>query len=168
VGQRGQRASSDTYRFERVRQEKGGFLNYCQSGLTLPRLDAAELSKRLLEGSAAFYLDGLDEIFDRSIRNSVVEEIAILRRNTRGRDFGNFSQGGYQPERLHSASFVHATIEDFDQEQMLAFLRLWYQIAEDNEDKRRQLTDRLIRAISDSVAIRELAGNPLLLTMMLS
>jgi hypothetical protein len=144
-----------------------GFLKFCNSGLIFPRLDQVELDRQLKAGTAAFYFDGLDEIFDQSIRNSVVEEIvsfsaeyadALLLVTSR--------KVGYQPERLSSAGFLHETLEDFDQKQVIEFIHKWYLIAEDDDVKRKQLTGRLVSAIGDSASIRELAGNPLLLTMM--
>jgi hypothetical protein len=145
----------------------GGLLKYCQSGATLPRLDSNALDGYLRDGLAGFYLDGLDEIFDQAARQTVVEEIATLSAEyPRAAVFVTSRKVGYKPERLDGAGFVHVNLEDFSQEQILAFLGRWYEIAEDEPEKRGQLTLRLASAIADSVAIRELAGNPLLLTMM--
>jgi hypothetical protein len=57
-------------------------------------------------------------------------------------------------------------LEDFDKDQIEAFLSRWHAIAENDGKDRKQLSERLHQAIADSGAIRELAGNPLLLTMM--
>jgi len=109
----------------------------------------------------------LDEIFDRALRQSVVEEIATLSAEyPKTRILLTSRKVGYNPERLSEAGFLHVTLEDFDLKQILEFLGKWYQVAEDDEDKRTQLTDRLSRAINDSAAIREVSGNPLLLTLM--
>jgi predicted NACHT family NTPase len=55
---------------------------------------------------------------------------------------------------------------DFNDEQVLKFLHQWHQIAEDDPKERTRLQARIERALAESAAIRELAGNPLLLTMM--
>ena len=142
-------------------------LQYCQSGREVFRLDASQLDKLLKSGEAAFYLDGLDEIFEAEKRSSVIEEIAVLSsKYPRARFVVTSRKIGYDPERLRTAGFLHATIEDFDQSQMLAFLRQWHPLAEANEKERELLQVRMERAITESQSIRELAGNPLLLTMM--
>ncbi|AEU38867.1 NACHT domain-containing protein [Granulicella mallensis] len=148
-------------------KKQEGFLKFCESGLTFPSWDTSELDERLKAGEAALYLDGLDEIFTPATRHSVIEEIVTIS--------GQYPQAqivvtsrkvGYQPERLANAGFAHATLEDFDQSQIKEFLERWHRLAEDDESKRSQLRERLTRAIADSASIRELAGNPLLLTMM--
>lgn len=73
---------------------------------------------------------------------------------------------GYQPDRLRNAGFIHATLEDFDDAQVFEFLRHWHEAAEDEENERFRLQKQLDHALKDSRAVRELAGNPLLLTMM--
>ena len=148
-------------------KKQEGFLKFCQSGLTLPRFDALDLDKHLKAGTAALYLDGLDEIFVHSTRHSVVEEIATISAEyPQAQIVVTSRKVGYQPERLTSAGFVHATLEDFDQIQIKEFLDRWHMVAEDDEARRSRLSERLTSAISDTTSIRELAGNPLLLTMM--
>ena len=148
-------------------KDRKGILEYCQSAHEVFRLNAAELQKRLHAGQAAFYLDGLDEIFDPAARQAVIEEIVRLS--------ASYSQApivvttrkvGYEPERLRYAGFVHATLEEFDLPQIMDFLRQWHRIAEADDKERKLKQARLERALDESPAIRELAGNPLLLTMM--
>lgn len=148
-------------------KDRRGFLDYCDSACGVCRLDALELEKLLKAGDAAFYLDGLDEIFDPTIRPAVIEEIAALAAHyPKARIVVTSRKIGYSPERLGRADFVHATLEDFDQPQMLKFIDRWHLIAEGDEKERIRLKERLSRAIGESAAVRELSGNPLLLTMM--
>jgi len=148
-------------------KDRRGILEYCQSAHEVFRLNAAELKMRLLAGRAAFYLDGLDEIFDPSTRLSVIEEIVVLSASYALTPIVVTSRKvGYEPERLRSAGFLHATLEEFDLSQMFDFLRQWHRIAEDDDKERVLMLQRLERALQESPAIRELAGNPLLLTMM--
>jgi len=148
-------------------RDRKGLLEYCQFGCETYRLDATELEQLLKTGQAAFYLDGLDEIFDGPVRNAVMEEIGILSARYRSARFVVTSRKlGYNPTHLTNAHFLHATLEDFDQQQMFEFLRKWNFQAEKNKAERQQLDERLTRAIDESPAIRELSGNPLLLTMM--
>src|SRR5436305_7604697 len=55
-----------------------GIPEYFGSGCTAFRLDAREVDKQLKEGKAMLLLDGLDEIFDNSIRGSMVDEVIAL------------------------------------------------------------------------------------------
>jgi len=73
---------------------------------------------------------------------------------------------GYKGERLRNAGFRHFMLQDLEIDQIKEFIEHWHELTfEDQSDKVRK-KKRLIQAIEDSKAIRELAGNPLLLTMM--
>ncbi len=148
-------------------REREGVPEYFESGWAMYRLDARQLDQRLKEGAAVLFFDGLDEIFDAPSRASVIDEIAALAsRYPKARMVVTSRKLGYKPERLQAAGFAHATLEDFDDDQVRDFLTRWHKIAEDDPKERTRLQTRIERAIADSTAIRELAGNPLLLTMM--
>jgi hypothetical protein len=148
-------------------KKREGPLAFCQSGLAMPRFEATELDELLRAGKAALYLDGLDEVFVPATRNSVIEEIiAISAEYPHAQIVVTSRKVGYQPERLASAGFIHATLEDFYAPQIDEFLEKWHRLAEEDEATRHQLSERLKRAITETASIRELAGNPLLLTMM--
>ena len=147
-------------------QERHGLLKYCESGCATYRLNARELERHLRTGEAALYLDGLDEIFDGPTRGSVVEEIAAFAlRYAQAPVVVTSRITGYQAERLRNAGFTHATLEDFDDAQVFEFLGKWHDAAEDVAKERARLQGQLERALRESRAVRELAGNPLLLTM---
>jgi len=151
---------------EYVRDHKS-LLAYLEAGFGVYRLGAKEIEARLESGEAALYLDGLDEIFDGPARGSVIEEIsAFSARYSRTPVVVTSRIVGYEPERLRNAGFVHATLEDFDDIQTRTFLERWHMVAEDDAKERVRLQVQLQRALDESRAIRELAGNPLLLTMM--
>jgi len=146
-------------------RERSGLLQYCESSGF--RLDATELDKALKAGEAALYLDGLDEIFDGPVRGSVVEEIAALAsRYPQARIVVTSRIVGYDPDRLRNAGFTHATLEDFDNLQVAEFISKWHEAAEQDLKERARLQRQLESALRESQAIRQLSGNPLLLTMM--
>jgi predicted NACHT family NTPase len=148
-------------------EDRKGILDYFLSGLEVPRLDAYHLQIRLKAGQAAFYLDGLDEIFNLRTRKSIMNEIATLCSIYPQTPIVVTSRKvGYDPERLRDAGFLHATLEEFDTPQITDFLDRWHLAAESSTVLRRRLNKRIVNAIGQSRAIRELAGNPLLLTMM--
>jgi predicted NACHT family NTPase len=148
-------------------QERNGLLKYCESGCATYGLDAREVEKRLQAGDAAVYLDGLDEIFDGPTRGRVIEELAAFTaRYPRATVVVTSRHVGYELERLRNAGFTHATLEHFDDPQVSEFLRKWHDAAEDGAAERARLIAQLDRAFQESRAVRDLAGNPLLLTMM--
>jgi len=148
-------------------KDRKGILEYFHSAHDVFRLNAAVLQERLSAGQATVYLDSLDEVFDAAVRQSVVEEIIVFcARYSQVPVVVTSRKVGYDPDRLRSAGFFHATLEEFDRPQMLEFLSQWHRIAEADENERALIQKRLERALDESSAIRELAGNPLLLTMM--
>jgi hypothetical protein len=92
-------------------QDRRGLLEYSESGCTTYGLNSGTLHERLLEGAAALYLDGLDEIFDGRIRGLVVEEItAFASRYTQAPVIVTSRIVGYQSDQLRNAGFIHATL----------------------------------------------------------
>ncbi len=57
-------------------------------------------------------------------------------------------------------------LQDLDDDQINDFLDRWHNVTFENEQDKQLKRNRLSMAIEGSKAIRELAGNPLLLTMM--
>jgi hypothetical protein len=148
-------------------QQPVGLKQYLESGLAAFGLDARNVDEQCRSGQAALYLDGLDEIFHAPTRGIVIEQIAAFSARYPQAPIVVTSRIiGYEAERLRNAGFTHVTLEEFDDEQILDFLQNWHNVAEDDHKERARLQDRLKLAIKESRAIRELAGNPLLLTMM--
>jgi predicted NACHT family NTPase len=111
--------------------------------------------------------DGLDEIFDSTLRKEVTtaihrfaDEYPVTRILVTSRIIG------YQHQAWRDESFRHFMLQELEDAQIEDFLGRWhrgaYEEARDVDTKR----ELLARAIADSAAIRQLAGNPLLLTMM--
>jgi len=147
-------------------QERKGILTFVESGCASFHLDARALEQRLKQGQAVIYLDGLDEIFDGPTRGSVMEEIAALAASYPGGRMVLTSRIiGYEADRLANAGFAHLTLEEFDDRQIEEFLLKWHDTAEEDAKERVRLTQRMRDALRESRAVRELAGNPLLLTM---
>jgi hypothetical protein len=121
-----------------------GILKYCESGSGSYGLDATDLDKKLKAGEAALYLDGLDEIFDGPMRGSVVEETAkSASRYAQSRIVVTSRILGYEVDRLRNAGFTHATLDDFNGEQVSQFLTKWHEAAEDDPKQRARLQGQL-------------------------
>jgi predicted NACHT family NTPase len=74
---------------------------------------------------------------------------------------------GYQRQTLDGAGFAHYMIQDLDTLRIHEFARRWYETARPGQPPlTEQLLTRLKEAVAHSRSVRELAGNPLLLTIL--
>ncbi|WP_433056219.1 HEAT repeat domain-containing protein [Dactylosporangium sp. CS-033363] len=119
-------------------------------------------------GKALFLFDGLDEILDRQVRENTASQIAAFAvRFPDARVLVTSRIVGYARRTLTEAGFDHFTLDDFDDEQIERFLSGWQTLTmHAQEDEAAVQRARIRDAIGDSAAIRELAGNPLLLTIL--
>ncbi|UUU24241.1 HEAT repeat domain-containing protein [Streptomyces sp. DSM 40750] len=145
------------------------FLKYLHStkGMAPP----PSVTERLLaEGRAVVVFDGLDELFDPAARQQVGHRIADFA--GRHRDAGvrvvvTSRVIGYQRGVLESAGFRHFMIQDLDEDRIDEFAWRWYATScPHDEDRAERLYERLMDAVTRSRPVRELAGNPLLLTIL--
>ena len=119
-------------------------------------------------GRVVVILDGLDELFDPRERESVSRQIAgFASAYPSARVLVTSRVIGYRPRILREAGFRHYTIQDLDPKQIDGFLASWYRLAlHDRPTVAAERRERLAKAIRESPSIRELAGNPLLLTIL--
>ena len=146
------------------------FLEFFHQGKRkICELNQLQLHEQLELGNALVMFDGLDEIFDAHIRDGVITEIiAFTNKYKRARVIVTSRIIGYNSGRLENADFRHFTLEDLNDSQIRDFVQKWHRLAlvDETDHERSEIRKRLQTAIKDSTAIRELAGNPLLLTMM--
>jgi HEAT repeat protein len=142
-------------------------LSFIHGGNITCRLNQQQLHEKLRSGQAVALFDGIDEIFDPVLREEVVTDIHRFSNDYAQVQVIVTSRWlGYKAQRLRDAGFRHFMLQDLEIEQIEDFLERWHDLTfTDQADKVRKW-ERLQRAIQDSKSIRELAGNPLLLTMM--
>ncbi|MEQ8995993.1 MAG: HEAT repeat domain-containing protein, partial [Coleofasciculus sp. B1-GNL1-01] len=130
-------------------------------------LNQHQLVEQLKAGNALVMFDGLDEVFDPGKREDVITDIHRFTNDYPDvRVIVTSRVIGYKPQRLRDAQFYHFMLQDLEADQIQEFITRWHDLTfTDKADKQRK-RERLQRAINTSKAIRELAGNPLLLTMM--
>jgi predicted MPP superfamily phosphohydrolase len=130
--------------------------------------DRQTLEEYLRSGRAVVLFDGLDEIFDSAERELIAQRIAAFRSNyPKARLIVTSRIIGYPRKILTEAGFEHFTLQDLSAEQIGEFITHWYKIAyHDRPTDALDRRDRIMRAITDSSSIRQLAGNPMLLTIM--
>lgn len=144
------------------------FPKYLHEASTWHRLNQQTL-QHLLEqpDRVVLLLDGLDEVFDPAEREQVVNDIHRFSNEYRNvRIVVTSRVVGYQPHRLRNADFRHFMLQDLDDDQIDRFLDRWHEVTFDRPEDGESKRERLARAIEQSKSITQLAGNPLLLTMM--
>ncbi|MEH1975242.1 MAG: HEAT repeat domain-containing protein [Nostoc sp.] len=157
-----------TYMRRREDKECNNFLEFFhQCSGAVHHLNQLELDKQLKAGNALVMFDGLDEVFDPGKREDVITDIHRFTNDYPDVQVIVTSQIiGYKPQRLLNAEFRHFILQDLDSEQIQDFIYRWHELTfTDAVDKVRK-RERLQRGIDTSKSITELAGNPLLLTMM--
>ncbi|MEG4628838.1 HEAT repeat domain-containing protein, partial [Microcoleus sp. AR_TQ3_B6] len=157
-------------KYNRSQDEKkcDNFLEFieCDSS-RIDHLDKNTLHEWLQAGRAVVMFDGLDEVFELEKRNRIVDQIhSFTQKYPTVKTIVTSRVIGYQQQRLKNAGFHHFMLQDFEPEQIQIFLQKWHDLTLIDRLKKAALLERLQQAIAASNSIRELAGNPLLLTMM--
>ncbi|MBK9315531.1 MAG: NACHT domain-containing protein [Acidobacteria bacterium] len=144
------------------------FVRYLHEASTWHRLDQLKLDEMMRKrGSVVMLIDGLDEIFDQTRREQAINDIHRFSNNyPQTRIIVTSRVIGYKQQRLSDAHFHHFMLQDLDDTQINEFLERWHNSTFDDDRDRKLKGERLVKAIGESRSIRELAGNPLLLTMM--
>ncbi len=143
-------------------------------GLDLP-LDAL-LGRELPRGGVLFLLDGLDEVRDQGLRNTVVERVRDFYglHRKQGNKFVLTSRiVGYREVRPAAEGLAEGTLVDFDDEEIRAFVAKWTSALERaavGDTKKAALDaqheqEELLAAVRNP-GVRSLAANPLLLTIL--
>ncbi|HSV65233.1 MAG TPA: HEAT repeat domain-containing protein [Mycobacteriales bacterium] len=119
-------------------------------------------------GQAVVIFDGLDEVFDPAVRETVSRQIVgFAARYPTARVLVTSRIIGYRRAVLAGAGFDHFTVQDLDRGQVEGFVSRWYELAcPDDPSEAAQREQRLLAAVDGSPSLRELAGNPLLLTIL--
>jgi predicted NACHT family NTPase len=156
-----------TYSRDRISGQCKDFLEFFHKGSVICRLNQRQLHEQLKAGKVLVMFDGLDEVFDPVQREEVITDIHRFTN-----DYPNVRVIvtsriiGYKPQRLRDAQFRHFMLQDLESEQIQDFIYRWHELTFTDEADKVRKRERLQQAIKTHSAIGELAGNPLLLTMM--
>ncbi|MEG5035507.1 HEAT repeat domain-containing protein [Microcoleus sp. AT3-D2] len=138
-----------------------------QSPGSICHLNQHQLQEQLKAGDAVVMFDGLDEIFDTGKREDVITAIhRFTNEYPRVRVIVTSRIIGYKPQRLQDAEFHHFILQDLNAEQIQDFVHRWHELTFTDAVEKARIRDRMERALEYSSTIRDLAGNPLLLTIM--
>jgi len=144
---------------------------YRQRGL---RFQADFFSSQLRAGNCLVLLDGLDEVADENERRAMAEWVdELVTIYPKNRFVVTSRPAGYVTAPLTNGFSIYA-IRDFEMSDVEQFVRNWYlavEIAAQGEDnsttreRAAELAGELIATIRNSKAIRKLAVNPLLVSI---
>jgi predicted NACHT family NTPase len=142
-------------------------VSFIHGGNITCRLNQQDLHEKLKNGDVIALFDGIDEVFDPALRDEVVTDIhRFTNEYPAVRSIATSRWLGYKAQRLRDAGFQHFMLQELNDEQMKDFVVRWHDLNfVEGADKDRK-RERLQKAIRESRSIKELAGNPLLLTMM--
>jgi HEAT repeat protein len=120
------------------------------------------------DGRAVVIFDGLDEIFDPEQRERATHQIVGFTNDyPKVRIIVTSRVIGYRRKILTDAGFTHFTLQDLNEKQVETFVNRWYDLAlSDRPDEAKERKERILKSFKDSPSIRQLAGNPMLLTIM--
>ena len=120
------------------------------------------------DGRVVIIFDGLDEIFEPQMRETVTKQIVgFMNAYPKARVIVTSRILGYRRKILSDAGFKHFTLQDLDEKQVETFITKWYELAmSDRLDEAKERSERILKSFKDSPSIRQLAGNPMLLTIM--
>jgi GTPase SAR1 family protein len=147
--------------------DRPGAKNFLDFLSTKWQLGRHQLHEHLQTQPSLVMFDGLDEIFDRHVRESTSDLIAqFARRYPKAKIVITSRVVGYDPDRLRRAKFQHFTLQKFDESQIQEFINKWHESGLEEDPQQEQLKQQLKDEIDRYPAIRILANNPLLLTLM--
>ncbi len=152
--------------------EGKSLLRFWHQASIFHQFNQVELDKYLRANSGVvLLLDGLDEIFDETERKQALNDVQRFLS-----DYPNVSVLltsrviGYEKSQrqLNELNFRPFMLQDLEDDQIKDFLARWHQttFGPDKERERQRKLAEISEAIAKKRAIRELAGNPLLLTLM--
>ncbi|MFE1548477.1 HEAT repeat domain-containing protein [Streptomyces sp. NPDC058718] len=141
---------------------------HATEGLGLPPGTLATLLAGEGPYSALVIFDGLDELFEKDVREAVARRIAgFAARHPRARLLVTSRGYGYRRAVLDGAGFTNFMLQDLDRDQIGAFAEQWFSLAcPGDPEQARKLIERVTTAVDGSASVRELAGNPLILTIL--
>lgn len=139
---------------------------YAEDSLSVKALPIGFFEHWLERGRALILLDGLDEVVDEAQRRSIAEQIETF--------LGQYEDcpavitsrpAGYRWDFFNLEAFPHYTLEPFDEKQVDTFIDHWYDSREVDKAAAKRRKEDLRSAFKGNDRIRNLATNPLLLTI---
>jgi predicted NACHT family NTPase/HEAT repeat protein len=124
-----------------------------------------KLKAQLKTRPSLLIFDGLDEVFNPAERDKITQKIiGFAGKYPKARVIVTSRTIGYQGQGFQAANFNEYILQDLAHEQIKTFARGWFSYQ--NQPKKADFHyNKLQKALQESQAMQQLAGNPLLLTM---
>jgi HEAT repeat protein/energy-coupling factor transporter ATP-binding protein EcfA2 len=120
----------------------------------------------LNNGEIFLLIDGLDEIASEAKRNRVVEKIhSFLEQFPSNNVVISSRPAGYRRNYFRVEKFPHLILQPFNENQIDEYVDKWYETREPDLRRRNDFQNSLKRTIREGARIKQLASNPLLLTI---
>ncbi|MBI4674751.1 MAG: SUMF1/EgtB/PvdO family nonheme iron enzyme [Chloroflexi bacterium] len=163
--------ADETKRSEGDAQTVWDFVQHQTTKLGFPD-DFTPLRQHLRAHGGLFLFDGLDEVREADKRREFIKACIdqFVSANPRSRFIVTCRPYAYRNSAWQLAHFYATTLAVFTPEQSERFVRVWYAVMGARDDKGErwieECTQSLLDAIENNQRIRELADQPLLLTLM--
>lgn len=139
---------------------------FAEKDLSISRDLSGFFEHYLDRGDALILLDGLDEVADLAQRYKVVDKIeAFLTRFDRCPAIITSRPAGYRRDFFRTDEYPHYELQPFDDKKIDIFIEYWYNSRFELESERERRKESLRKALSSQPRIKQLARNPLLLTI---
>ncbi|MBE7379909.1 MAG: HEAT repeat domain-containing protein [Leptolyngbya sp. SIO1E4] len=140
--------------------------DFAQKDLAITRDLTGFFQYYLENGNTLILLDGLDEVADIAQRYKVVEKIeAFLSQFEHCPAIITSRPAGYKRDFFRTDEYPHYELQPFNDEKIETFIDHWYDSRFELESERERRQTSLRKALNDQPRIKQLARNPLLLTI---
>ncbi len=141
-------------------------IKFAKADLEVEEIPTDFFQHWLKRGDALILLDGLDEVADDAQRHKVVEKIeTFLRAYEDCPAIITSRPAGYRDDYFSRKQYPHYELLPFDDEKIETFINYWYDSRVDSPPERERRKESLRDALAKKPRIKQLARNPLLLTM---
>jgi HEAT repeat protein len=139
---------------------------FASANLQVKELPTGFFEYWLDDGRALILLDGLDEVANKAKRDEIVNQIeAFLSQYPQNRTIITSRRSGYKRVFFRTEEFPRYTLESFDDDKIEIFIKKWYESRFEDPEESQRRQESLRQALAEQKRIKELARNPLLLTI---
>jgi len=139
---------------------------FASGNLQVKELPTGFFEYWLEHGRALILLDGLDEVANEAKRYEIVNQIEVfLGQYPQNRTIITSRPAGYKSVFFRTEEFPRYTLESFDDDKIEIFIKKWYESRFEDPEESQRRQESLRQALVEQKRIKELARNPLLLTI---
>ena len=139
---------------------------FASGNLQVKELPTGFFEYWLDDGRALILLDGLDEVANEAKRYEIVNQIEVfLDQYPENRTIITSRPAGYKSAFFPTEEFPRYRLESFDDDKVEIFIKKWYESRFEDPEESQRRQESLRQALAEQKRIKELARNPLLLTI---